>query len=232
MAKYRKRSTKKNKTVRSPQQLGFLAVISVVVLGFIAFLAYQTLPSDSEVPDEVDSIYSGLERSVTAEGYAQLGDPDAEIIIREYSSFSCSHCKSFEELVNEEVLPYIESGDVRLIMIFVNRGAPDEKAMIRAAYCAIEQDRFWEMQHTIFHWQGLVSFSDSRVEDAAKELNMEDVDAFMDCYYSVRTDELLQQAEDDFSTRGFSYTPTVLINNRQINDYRTVPDEIRALLNR
>lgn len=226
-----KRMSKKQRQQR--QQLIFVAVGVVAALIVAVAIILITSPSGgAELPDDINTKYQGLQQSTSAQGYPQLGDPDAPILVQEFSSFVCPYCKQLhEDVISPDLLPLIESGQVRLIFSPIDLGHDaDEPAMIRAAMCGLEQGKFFEMHDTMFHWQGLVSFSQERVEDAADELGL-DVDDFMSCYNSNRYDQISRTAVQDMQDRGLRIsTPTVLVNRIQVDPFAEMLSTINTLI--
>ncbi len=224
-----KRLTKKQK---QQQQLIFLGAGILAALLVVAFIVYQMIPSGAELPDGVMTKYEGLQQSTTAQGYAQLGNPDAPILVQEFSSFTCPFCKELhEDIISPELLPLIKDGQVRLVFAPINLNHDEkEPNMIRAAMCALEQEKFFEMHDVLFHWQGRVSFSDGRIEDAASELGL-DTDSFMNCYNSNRADRIAQAAIQDLRDRGLNIsTPTVFVNRIQVDPFAEMMLTINSLL--
>ena len=203
------------------------AVIAMVIAGIIIF---TTLPSNVELPDDIDTKYENVEQSKTLDGFPQLGDSDAPIIVREYSSFTCPHCKDLsDDVITAQLLPYIERGQVRLIFVPLDRQAENETNMTRAALCASEQGQFFEMHDVMFHWQGLVSYSNSQAIDAAGELGM-DTDQFETCLNSNQTDNLIRQARQEFSDQGLTGTPSVFVNREQVDPFSGIIAQVNELL--
>lgn len=207
--------TKTSKAKKQQQQIYLIvggAVVALIVFGAIVLM---TRPAGAELPDGVETKYEGLQQSETAEGYPMLGNPDAPILVQDFSSFTCPFCKEWHEDIDEELLPYIADGQVRLVAVPFDRQGQDETDMVRAAICAMEQDKFFEMTAVLYHWQGLVSYSDDRVESAADELGM-DVDTFSDCINSNSPNGLIAYARNDFQARGLTGTPTVFVNFEEV----------------
>lgn len=214
-----KRSSGKSAKAKQLQQQRMLIVIggavaAVVVIGAIVLFS---LPAGAELPDGIEDKYAGIEQSVSAEGYPMLGDPDAPVLVQEFSSYTCPHCKDLhEDVMSDELLPFIRDGQVRLISVPFDRRGQDETDMVRAAFCAMEQGMFFEMNSVLYHWRGSVSFSKDRVESAASELGMDEGE-LLDCMNSNVTNRLIEQARTDFTDRGLTGTPTVFVNRRQTN---------------
>jgi len=86
-----------------------------------------------------------------------LGDLNAPVTLVEFTGYQCPFCRrwyndTFKKLKKE----YIDTGKLR----FVLRDLPlpfhkDAKPAARAAHCAGEQDKFWDMHNALFEGKGL-----------------------------------------------------------------------------
>ncbi len=91
-------------------------------------------------------------------GYA-LGDEDAPVKVYEFSDFGCPFCGMFARgtfpTLREE---YVETGMVRWTYIPGTFGFPGGREGARAAECAAEQGKFWEMHDLLYEnqneWKG------------------------------------------------------------------------------
>jgi len=81
-----------------------------------------------------------------------LGDPQAPVLIVEFSDFTCGYCgKFYRETLPQLKANYIKNGKVR----FAYRDYPRDQQGLglvgaHAARCAGEQGRYWEMHDRIF----------------------------------------------------------------------------------
>jgi protein-disulfide isomerase len=225
-----KRAGSKAAKAKQQQQQRILLIVggAVAAVVIVAAIVLLTSPAGAELPDGVETKYEGLQQTQTAEGYPMLGDPDAPILVQDFSSYTCPACKTWHETIDEDVIPFVADGDVRFVAVPFDRQGEDETAMVRASLCAMEQDMYFEMSAVLYHWQGLVGYSNDRAESAADELGM-DVDEFTDCINSNRANGLIAQARQDFVDRGFTGTPTVLVNRDEVAPSRVVA-EIESLL--
>lgn len=190
-----------------------IGVISLaILLVVVAVLYFIILKPEAELPSGVETAYEGLPQTVTSQGYGILGSQAAPIVVKEYSSFACPHCKDLQPEI-KSLKPYIADGSVQLVFVpiynIAGEGA-DEGA--RAAVCAGEQGKFFEMHDTMFHWQGRYGYGARRIESAADKLGL-NVDEFMTCYNSSETKELVRGGRAEFDSRGFTGTPVVTVND-------------------
>lgn len=88
---------------------------------------------------------------------------------------------------------------------------------VRGAFCAQEQDRFWEVHDAFFEQLSPGGFNEDSVVQVATALGLNQ-DGFIDCLFSTRTEELIraaaQFAQAQAEAGNFSATPTVLIDGK------------------
>lgn len=226
MARRRRQElAQKRRSVRQKQLL-IGGSIAVAIVAVALFLYYVVLVPKAELPDGVDTAYAEMSQSVTSEGYGVLGEATAPVEVREYSSFACPHCKDLQPQI-KSLLPYIAEGQVRLVFIPIyNIAGEGAEEGAKAAICAGQQGKFFEMHDTMFYWQGRFGYGSRRIADAAEQLDL-DVDQFSDCYGSGDTEDLSRRGRAEFDARGYTGTPVVLVNG---NISGNVVGDVEALL--
>ena len=113
------------------------------------------------------------------EGYASqagqsVGDPNAPVKVVEFSNFGCSHCRTFA-LENEEQFAkkYVETGKVYFTYKVFQFSEDETFKAAEAAYCAGDQDRFFEMQKLLFQNSAFAgAYADSSISSYAKQLGL------------------------------------------------------------
>jgi protein-disulfide isomerase/predicted nucleic acid-binding Zn ribbon protein len=149
----------------------------------------------------------------------KMGDPNAPVTIEEFSDFGCSHCAAFAETTAGQIVKsFVETGDVQIK--FHSVGAllnnPNTTLAAEAAYCAADQNKFWEYHDLVFANQftlfANLSTDVGRYLTAfARYLNM-DEDSFVTCLESGKYKEQISQDEIDATAAGVNSTPSFLIN--------------------
>ena len=157
----------------------------------------------------------------TADGNT-AGDPNAPIKIEEFADFQCPFCERFHEQTQPLLIQhYVDTGKVHFVYRsmgnFVSQniggGRTESQDAGLAAYCAADQDKFWEMQNTLFAnvlGEDVGSFTDRRLQAIAEKAGL-DMTAFNSCYNS---NKFADQVQDDFadgSAAGITGTPGFLI---------------------
>jgi len=148
-----------------------------------------------------------------------MGDPNAPVTIIGFSDFGCSHCANFaqgsEDLIAQD---YVASGQVYYVYSSVGNllNNPQTQLAAEAAYCAADQNKFWEYHDIIFANQGLLFYSglsyiDNYLSAFAESLNL-DMGQFNSC---LNDHTYRQQVLDDGTAArdaGINSTPSFLIN--------------------
>jgi protein-disulfide isomerase len=139
-----------------------------------------------------------------------LGRPDAPLTLVEFTDLQCPYCNRFATTAFEQIkTAYVDTGKVR----FVTRDFPldfHSSAMpaARAARCAGEQGRFWEMRTALM--AGFNRLSDSFITAAAQNLKL-DMPAFTACTASPRFDAEIQKDMNDARAVNVEGTPSFVL---------------------
>ncbi len=201
---------------RKKQQQRQMMIIGSVIVGTVILAVaaiYLLRPKDAPMPDGVEEKYAGIAQFVDDTGVGHLGDPDAPNVVREFSSFMCPHCKELHEDAMDEVVEMARAGDVRIEFVPISQiGGPGSEEGAKAAICAGEQGKFWEMHDILFYWKGRVSITKARIDTAIENLDLDKGD-FNDCYNSGDARQQARRGYDELTSLSESPgTPTVLLN--------------------
>ena len=158
-----------------------------------------------------DIVTVEVEPKPQAEG-TSMGDPNAPIQLVEFSDFQCPFCeKHFTDTEPLLIEHFISTGKVYFTYRSAGNWVSGNLGGVRtesqdsaaAAYCAADQDKFWEMHASLFannrdvEDQG--SFTDRRLKAIAENVGL-DMAAFNECYdngkYADRVQEDLTAAQD------------------------------------
>lgn len=144
------------------------------------------------------------------------GEPDAPVVMIEYSDFQCPFCGKFARDTKPDLLrTYVEEGVLRIewrqFPIF---GKESERAA-RASYAAGRQGRFWEFHDVAFGQERKKNsgeFAQEAVEDMAGKAGVPDLERFV---RDMRSDEATAALREDAGegyALGVSSTPAFLVN--------------------
>ncbi|NJL33357.1 MAG: DsbA family protein [Chloroflexaceae bacterium] len=208
----------------------FYFVIGIVALAGIA-AAVTFLTSRDPATAGVDGI-EGIqpfevpyETGITEDGFHFKGAADAPVTIVEYADYQCPACANFAtsslaETINAQ---YIANGQVRLILHdFPLPMHPNAPTASQAAYCAGDQNQYWQMHDWIYRtqdrWSGLSQQgASSHFARIAASLGI-DTDTFSACLadgngqYRQHVGQAYQAAQ----TAGVPATPTFVVNGQMV----------------
>ena len=186
----------------------------------------QSIATATPPPVNVDDIeippFQMPEQVVVGEDYAAvMGDPDAPILIVEYTDYQCPFCSRHSaQTMNIIRSEMVESGRVRYALkdFPLDSIHPQARLTAAAARCAGEQEMYWEMHDLIFaqqnEWSTQTATAESVTESvstmaATLELDME---AFDICLSDGRYDDPIQANLDEGIAYGVTGTPAFFID--------------------
>jgi protein-disulfide isomerase len=148
--------------------------------------------------------------SLNVHGEPFRGSDRARVAILEYSDFDCSFCARYAREVYPQIeRHYVQSG--RIKYFFRDLPAPGETNALhkaRAARCAGEQGKFWELHDRLFATQSEPSGQDMTLLAKAVGLNTEKFNA---CLASGRYSENIRMSIAAAKRMGIYGTPAFLI---------------------
>ena len=157
------------------------------------------------------------DRDFAEESVSSRGDPDAPVVIVEFSDYQCPFCRRhFLETMPKLIEDYIDTGKVRYVFkdFPLTNIHPQAVEASFAAECAGEQDAYWEMHDKLYTEQERWAGVDNATEvfsDFADELGL-DTEAFTTCVSDARYQEDVIQNFQEGVNAGVSGTPAFFIN--------------------
>lgn len=160
---------------------------------------------------------------VPLEASPAKGDPDAPVVVVEYSDYQCPFCwRHFQETM-PQLQTYIDAGQVRYVFkdYPIRRIHPEAQKAHEAARCAREQggdEAYWQMHDLIFASQDEWAANPKSV-DALKRLAGEadlDTAAFDACLDEGRYEAVVSADLAEGEGLGISGTPTFFINGQRL----------------
>lgn len=150
------------------------------------------------------------------------GDPDAPVIIVEFSDFQCPFCsRFFQQTLSQIEDNYINTGKVKFVYrdLPLDSLHPNARPTHIAAECADEQGKFWEYHDILFlnqaKWKDLASEDlENSLKKYAQVLGL-DVPSFETC---LSSDEIADEVNRDAleaRSYGVSGTPTFFIGTEK-----------------
>jgi protein-disulfide isomerase len=204
MSKRQMIRAKRQRQVRM-QRLGMIGIIIVGALLVAFTLIYPNLKPIGEIAST-----DHVERPMV-DGNA-MGDPNAPIKIVEYGDYRCSHCGTFATETEPQIVQsYVSTGTVYLVFRSFGGGlSPESQKAAEAAYCAGDQNKYWEYHDILFTNRASGAFTDRRLVAFADAIGL-DVDAFRTCYNSGKHTDRTNQDYTDAQAAGITGTPAFVI---------------------
>ncbi len=213
-----KRQERREKVMRE-QKRNRLVIIGLIVLG-AAFVVVAVVYPNLQAPAKIVTVDPGTHPNAKDNS---MGDPNAPITIEEFSDFQCPYCAQFHE--NTEPLLrqyYIDTGKVHFIyrsmgnFVSGNVGGTSTESQdaAAAAYCASDQNKFWEMHAYLFAnrlGEDVGSFTPKRLKAIAQAVGL-NMDQFNSCFDSGKYKDRVQQDYNDGRAAGVTGTPSFLVS--------------------
>jgi protein-disulfide isomerase len=145
-----------------------------------------------------------------ASGWHWMGRDDAPVTVVEFTDYQCPFCRkyhtdSFAQLKKN----YIDTGKVR----FVSRDLPldfhpNAQRAAEAAWCAGEQNKYWELRDTM-----IVNSADLSLDSIVKYAQTDglDIPSFKACTEAEKYKAQIQKGIADAGTVGISATPSFVV---------------------
>jgi protein-disulfide isomerase len=151
-----------------------------------------------------------------------MGDPKAPVKIVEYSDYQCPFCERFSKDTEPVLVEnYIATGKVYFtyhstgnwVSRNIGGGKTESEDAAKAAYCAGDQNKYWEMHDMIFAnaiGEDVGSFTDRRLSSIAEATGL-DMTQFDKCYSSNKYQSQVDQDAKDALAAGVTGTPSFVL---------------------
>ncbi|HKG58617.1 MAG TPA: thioredoxin domain-containing protein [Pyrinomonadaceae bacterium] len=139
------------------------------------------------------------------------GATNPVVTIVEFSDFECPFCKQVQSVLKQIVENYGRT--VRLVFKHLPlEGHRNSLPAARAAYCAAEQDRFWQYHDALFTADNL---SPPLIEEIASELGL-GLPRFQECVASERSRSAVVKDMEAARLLRIESTPSFVVNGKVI----------------
>ena len=188
--------------------IGAITIIAILIVG--AFAYYELQP--------VAAIQKADARTRPNVNRNSTGDPNAPVKLTEFSDFQCPYCKQFWTSTEAQVISaYVTTGKVfytyRSAGNWVSGNIGDNgfesQNSAMAAYCAADQNKFWEMHDALFTnvlGEDAGSFTSRRLQTIAQSVGL-DMNAYNSCFSSQKYLAQVNQDNKDALASGIQGTP-------------------------
>lgn len=190
------------------QRFGIIGIIVVGALLVATALIYPNLKPVGEIITKDPGEHPMANDNA-------MGDPNAPIMIEEFSDFQCPYCARFHEETEWQITnSYVADGTVYFVYrSFGNFIGPESKAAAEAAYCAGDQNKYWEYHDILFANQtgeNVGAYSDRRLVAFAEALSL-DMGAFNSCFDSGKYADRVDKDGEDGKAAGVTGTPAFFL---------------------
>lgn len=199
--------------------LGVLAIVGVAALAWIVVKG-RTGNAALE-PIEVAGADDPQALVAMAKGMS-VGKDDAPVKMLVFSDFQCPYCGTFALQVEPQlVTEFVNSGKLQLVYYDFPLGGNHRFSFLasRAARCAGDQNKFWEMHNILFARQNDWSFAQNppvdQLLDYGKEAGI-DRDQFAQCVKSDKHQDLVSANRALGERLMVNSTPTIFVNGRKV----------------
>lgn len=217
------RPSQKNKNVstvrKGDSKRPFYIVLAILLIAGIATIGYQVSKPAAQTVFTMDSTVT----LVANQGHV-LGSDSALVEVVEFADFECPACGNFATLTEPDVRSrLVNSGQIRFrFMDFPLEGHANTRAAHNAAWCAGEQNKFWEMHDAIFQaqdrWSGYATRRPLPVFEALAQQVGLNVPQYQGCMTSRKFAGHIQSNYDEGLRLGVGSTPTFLIGTKKISN--------------
>jgi protein-disulfide isomerase len=224
------KSSKAVKRTKNSTRIFYLALAVIAVAGIGALSWMSRRPADREV-SPIDSTLP----KVQSNGYL-MGSPSAPLEVIEFGDFECPSCARFATLTEPDVRTrLVDKGVIRFRFIdfplSIHRNTWQAS---RAAACADEQGKFWQMHDELFQtqdqWNGESTDNPNPFfKQLAGQVGLNQ-QQFNQCVDTKKTQAKVQAHEQLAEQQHIQATPSFIIGGRIVEGPTRGYDEFKAMI--
>nr|WP_202544613.1 thioredoxin domain-containing protein [Streptomyces sp. SID5606] len=169
-----------------------------------------------------------------------VGEDGAKSTLTIWEDFRCPACKAFELAYRDTIHELTEAGQLKVeyhlaTIIDGNMGGTGSRKAANAAACAQDAGKFIPYHDVLFTNQPPETddaFADEdRLIDLAGKVDGLDTTLFQECVKNGRHNSWVEKSNKAFQNGGFSGTPTVLLDGKNIyQDQSMTPAKLKQLV--
>ena len=180
-------------------------VIGIIAGAFLSFYPETESKSNSlTVPKLIEG------------GSPIMGNPNAPITILEWGDYQCTFCYKFHQntldIINED---FIKTGKVNLVFKDFPLNGPDSLLAAEAAYCAEDQEKYWQYHDELYkNWGGEKTgwITRESLDKFAMTVNL-DLGEFNKCLDEHKYQNKVNSIHEFGKEIGIDATPSFLVFN-------------------
>jgi protein-disulfide isomerase len=170
---------------------------------------------------EAFTSYYVIPESIQRDGMT-LGAAQAAVTVEMFSDYQCPYCKHANDTVNHTLIEqYVKTGKIKFVYRPFNFLGEESLNAANAAYCALDQNRFWEFKESLFanqNGENQGAFRQERLIALGKFAGIKDMGKFTTC---VQKNQHSQQVSNDnaFGQKStIQSVPTYFVNGENVKD--------------
>ncbi|WP_449349024.1 DsbA family protein [Streptomyces shaanxiensis] len=227
----------KQKSAEKRRRVLIVGASVVCVLGLAAVIGVVAANSGKDTKDSSGQVVAPSGANGQDSLAIPVGEEGAKSTLVVYEDFRCPACKAFETAYRPVIHELTGSGELKVeyhlaTIIDGNMGGTGSRTAANAAACAQDAGKFPEY-HDVLYENQPEETSDDYAENAkllelAKKVDGLDTPAFRTCVEKGTHDSWVDKSAAAFRNGGFSGTPTVLLNGKNIyQDQTMTPAKLR-----
>lgn len=229
------REEKTNKAIPVAIVFGFALIAAAIF-----FTGNNAAPAAIVTPEEAASTtprLTGTPKPVDATDYIR-GNPNAPILLIEYSDYDCPFCKEYHEVLTQIINEYGVSGKVAWVyrQFPIGQLHPNAPKISEAALCVGSiggQDAFWQFTDLIFNEREVEEQTNMVLLPDYAEASGADRAKFEACLDNGdMTERVTQSTKDgfDIGARGTPYTVLMVGNEQAVVNGAQPYDTVKGII--
>ncbi len=196
--------------------------LMLLIVGFVAnvfnrsqLISEGNFSSNSATVDQsISSEYSGTQKLlIEGQNNPSFGSTDPKLTIVQFADFQCPFCKASFPALRQLSLQYQD----KVKVIFRDWPAHEHSVQLAlGAYCAAEQNKFWEMHDKLYQNQSdTFGANKNDLARLASELGIYN-EQFRSCFDSQKYLSQIQKNYSDSQALSVKGTPTWFFNGKKV----------------
>lgn len=196
--------------------VSFIIFITLIGLVFGGFLLSNPEQNNNSSTVDTTLLYR--------QNVPNTGSKDGSIKITVFSNYLCPYCANAHQIIKDITAQYEDKILVYHRNLIVNQ---ESEILTKAALAAYKQNSFKQFNEILFERE--LEPNEETVISIAKELGL-DIEQFKADINSEDIKDIINQDDQDARSLGIMGTPTLFINDKQIDDFRDLPSLIQSMI--
>jgi protein-disulfide isomerase len=207
------------------------AVVAVIVVAVGAGVIIQVAKHNQ---DTKTAAATAPPANLTKDAYI-VGNTTAKVTVEVWEDFQCPACQNFESLNGAQLKKWAEDGTAKIeyhpVAILDRYSTTEYSTRALNAFAAVANakpeavEKFHSLLFTNQPAENTAGLPDSQLIDYAVEAGV-DKAAVESAITSRKYEGWTKKVSDEFSKKGFTGTPTLVVNGKKVDDYS--PDKLKA----